>query len=724
MYERADWQLFIRPETLPQKAGCNPYQIGRVALKELIDNALDNGAEVTLTGEPGFYRIADTGTGIEPSEIPRLFAVNRPLLSSKLKRLPLRGMLGNGLRVVMGAVAAYGGSIAVTSRGHRLTLAVDTITGSTRVVSDEPVPLAPGTVVEIGLRLFSGAEREPADLAIAFARMGNVYCGASRPAWYSARDLQELFARVTPATTTVGAVIRDVFRLEHDDRRPAKALDHHEIETLHGRLRAACADDDADIGYIGELGGPEHYAWSTQITSIGDAKIPYCIEAWVECRRADNDEEVSGEVRLLVNRSPAIEKLTYYADSSGLTVDGCGIGTRIASAKRAIYMITLSLIAPHVRLMNDGKTPYDAAWLEMESAYLAASDNEDHERLPANARQIMYAARPGILERTGAEKLNDSYFTQTLLPDYIAANPEQCANWDVVFDARGHFNEPHTRRSIPIGTLAVREYLGDRPQPGPAVALNRHDLYPTSGPPNRYRNVCFIEKQGFDALLQQAQIAERFDLAIMSTKGMSVVAARMLLDRLAPLIDRIFVLHDFDVAGFSIFGTLGGNGRRYSFENTVNIIDLGLRLTDVEAMGLAAEPVVVKDFDARRDTLITHGATADEIEFLRQERVALNAMTSRQFVDFIERKLVEHGVEKVVPADDVIEAHACRLLEQHLGEKALAEIRDEITRKARSVRLPGDLALQVQELLRAEPSLPWDAALAIIVEQLDDGPGR
>jgi hypothetical protein len=65
----------------------------------------------------------------------------------------------------------------------------------------------------------------------------------------------------------------------------------------------------------------------------------------------------------------------------------------------------------------------------------------------------LYAARPKILALTCAEKLRDAYFTQTLLPDYIAKNPEQCADWDVVFGARGHFVEPHTGRSIPIGTL-------------------------------------------------------------------------------------------------------------------------------------------------------------------------------------------------------------------------------------------------------------------------------
>jgi hypothetical protein len=107
LYERADWTLFLRPETLPQKAGCDPGQIGRVVLKELLDNALDAGGDASLSSDGDCtYTISDDGPGIAPADVPRLFAVNRPLLSSKLKRLPLRGMLGNGLRVVMGAVGA------------------------------------------------------------------------------------------------------------------------------------------------------------------------------------------------------------------------------------------------------------------------------------------------------------------------------------------------------------------------------------------------------------------------------------------------------------------------------------------------------------------------------------------------------------------------------------------------------------------------------------------
>jgi hypothetical protein len=365
----------------------------------------------------------------------------------------------------------------------------------------------------------------------------------------------------------------------------------------------------------------------------------------------------------------------------------------------------------------------EAAWQVMPAAYLAASDDG---ALPANARQVIYAARGDILALTGAEKLGDAYFTQTLLPDYIAAHPDECADWDVVFDARGHFVEPHTGRSIPVGTLAVREYLGKRPRSGSSLALSANDRYPTSGPENRYRNILFIEKEGFDPLLQQARIAERYDLAIMSTKGMSVTAARMLLDRLAPRIDRVFVLHDFDISGFSIFGTLGTDGRRYVYENIVHMIDLGLRLEDVEAMGLQSEPVVVTDRDARVETLRRHGATWKETAFLcghvRDEgedarRVELNAMTSRQFIDFLERKLDEHRVEKVVPNAATLSAHARRLIEQRLGEKALDEIRDRIAAEAATYPLPANLGDQVRDILAEDRELAWDHALAAILRE-------
>jgi len=83
-------------------------------------------------------------------------------------------------------------------------------------------------------------------------------------------------------------------------------------------------------------------------------------------------------------------------------------------------------------------TQKEAAWQIMEEAYMAASGNGT---LPALARQIFYQARPKIMQLTDDKELAYGYFSQTLLPDYIE---EHGVGWNVVYDARGHFEEPHT----------------------------------------------------------------------------------------------------------------------------------------------------------------------------------------------------------------------------------------------------------------------------------------
>jgi hypothetical protein len=113
---------------------------------------------------------------------------------------------------------------------------------------------------------------------------------------------------------------------------------------------------------------------------------------------------------------------------------------------------------------------------------------------------------------------------------------------------------------------------------------------------------------------------------------------------------------------------------------------------------------------------MAHGATEEEIEFLRTQRVELNAMTSRQFIDFIESKLEEHGVEKLVPDADIIEAQARRVIERRLTEEALAGMRDEIARQAAMTELPEDLRQLVEAKLQADPTLSWDVAVARVLK--------
>lgn len=76
---------------------------------------------------------------------------------------------------------------------------------------------------------------------------------------------------------------------------------------------------------------------------------------------------------------------------------------------------------------------------------------------------------------------------------------------------------------------------------------------PTHGPLNRFKNVLLIEKEGFQQIFAAAGIERRYDLAIMSTKGMNTSEVRRLVEQLPGV--RFFVMHDFDKSGFSILGT-------------------------------------------------------------------------------------------------------------------------------------------------------------------------
>ena len=356
----------------------------------------------------------------------------------------------------------------------------------------------------------------------------------------------------------------------------------------------------------------------------------------------------------------------------------------------------------------------DVAFEVMARAYADASDDGE---LPANARQIMYAARPEIQERTG-KQLDDQYFTQTLLPNYMATYPEQTSDWDVVFDDRGHFTEPHTGYMIGLGTLNVREYVAGAHE----MQIEQAGLSPahivTRGPRCAYGALLYIEKEGFTPILEQVRLDKRFDIGIMSSKGMSVTAARELADEIChayriPLL----VLHDFDKSGFSILGTFTRREtRRYTFENAIKVVDLGIRLGDIR--GLQTEDAFDRGAeDTRRANLEKNGAKPAEVEFLLGRRVELNAMTSRQFVAFVEGKLIANGVRKIVPPNaDLIASYQAFARGQQV-EKIVS--RELAKLNGVKVSVPRDLRARVEDYLRQQPAVRWDKAVAAIVSNKD-----
>jgi len=343
-------------------------------------------------------------------------------------------------------------------------------------------------------------------------------------------------------------------------------------------------------------------------------------------------------------------------------------------------------------------TQKEAAWEVLEDAYMAASANGT---LPASARQIYYQARPKIMAMTDDKALAYEYFSQTLLPDYIE---ERGVDWDVVYDARGAFVEPHTNRRIGCGTIEVDNYLAAAKDPKIVPADFAAANVDVIGPSGSLSGILFCEKEGFNPLFRAVKLANRYDLMIVSTKGVSVTAARRLIDEVCGEFDLpLFVLHDFDFAGFLILGTLQRDTRRFQFSCAIEVVDLGLRIDDIA--GLETEPAAAtktRESELRRQ-LAENGASEAEADFLLGHRVELNAMTSDALIAMIERKLDAYGLKKVIPADDLL-ANTYRAF--HAANSCVRGSRRWSSSSTKRPSLPTSRTTWSNAFARSSPSTP------------------
>jgi hypothetical protein len=362
----------------------------------------------------------------------------------------------------------------------------------------------------------------------------------------------------------------------------------------------------------------------------------------------------------------------------------------------------------------------EVAFDVMEQAYNHASGGGKYY---ANARQIMYAARPLMLAKQPSLSLDGKfsvYFTQVILKDYLE---EENPNWKVVWDARGHLIEPYTGESIGLGGVAVMEYIKGWTEdfdeyPEPDIIAERIE---TKGPANRFGAVLFIEKEGFTEILKDAGIDKKYDIALMSTKGLPVKAACDLAQELEDNGVKIYVLHDFDLAGFKIVKTLR-EGTRMA-EGT-DVVELGLRMMDIA--GLESEPVEYSQRKDPREYLAECGATPEEQEFLVEKalqqswigrRVEINAMTSDQLIAWLEKKLREHSVKKVIPKNDTLVSayHRARYLQE-----LQTQIEEWKEGEERRDGAPRNLRKRVEKILAKHPKTGWDDAVWQCADEDED----
>ena len=121
---------------------------------------------------------------------------------------------------------------------------------------------------------------------------------------------------------------------------------------------------------------------------------------------------------------------------------------------------------------------------------------------------------------------------------------------------------------------------------------------------------------------------------------------------------------------------------RYRFAHTIEAIDLGIRLNDVETWQLESERVIYGKSNPVVN-LRQNGASKKEIAFLYRgqkageghvgERVELNAFSSARFLEWIEGNLEREGVQRVVPEAGALETAYRREME---NQRTQAELRE------------------------------------------------
>lgn len=343
----------------------------------------------------------------------------------------------------------------------------------------------------------------------------------------------------------------------------------------------------------------------------------------------------------------------------------------------------------------------DICYERMSDAWAQASDGG---RLPTHWRQVFYVMRPICDEHPDSDRaLRDSTF-KNILESYLE---DHRPGWDVLRGARGVFKEPFAAENdngLAMSTMNVRGYLAAGPPTPELVELASR--YPTKGARNRIAAALICEKEGFDELLQAERIPERYDLALVSTKGISAIAAR---DLVRGLHVPCFTLHDLDKNGFVM-------AAGFPFAT-----DIGIRLVDVEKWGLEPEEQRHPNPAKTRSNLLCNGATGEEAAFIAGgQRVELNMFTSRDFIAFVEEKLSEHEVTKVVPDADTLAA-AWRRAHQVIRVNAFIRSTRDETHETPDLDVsipspPADLADRIRDSFEKDAARSWDSVLWDLAE--------
>ena len=728
--ERPDWSLFRSIDGLQQKAGVPATRLRRLVMKEIADNGLDTGTgiEAGQIDDHGFY-VADNGPGLDgtPQEIAELFSIRRPMRSSKLLRLPQRGALGNGLRVVAGAVLASEGSLVVVTRNRRIVLRPEA-DGSTTVVEVAPVNHPVGTRIEIGFGPALPSDSDPfawLRQAGEIAFKGSSYDGKSSPFWYDPVQFHELLlahgkqpvrSLIAQLDGCTGGKAGEIVAAAGLDRMACASVNRSQAAGLLEAARKHARPVSPErLGFVGrDAYSQQHYHGIVRSnvligSTTPQADIPFVVEAWARKTGEKGDIKVA----MLINRSPITGEIKTYRDSDkDIALFGCGLSHAVVgSPKKGSYDIRVNITTPYCPITSDGKAPNLRPFVTAICAAIAAATKKAQRAAPKqrrvsqkdvvldnlddaianasgdgeyrfNERQLFYQLRPIVLEQTGQPLLVGNF--KAIVTDYETEHGEIAGMYR---EPRGSIYHPHRGDDIALGTLSVEDY--ERP------------LW-------TFNKLAYVEKEGFSEALKDSGWPERHDCALMSSKGFTTRAARDLVDKLAEHDEpcTIYCVHDADAWGTMIYQTFQ-EATKARGARKVRIVNLGLEPWEAIADGLEVEDVErgekrkpVADYVLERDD----GKRWEE--WLQTHRVELNAMTTPQFIAWLDRKMANHGDGKLVPPSDVVV--------QELEERLEAEMRSIVTERIlREANLEGQLAKALNEIKR-----PTGPALTSGIERM------
>jgi hypothetical protein len=139
-----------------------------------------------------------------------------------------------------------------------------------------------------------------------------------------------------------------------------------------------------------------------------------------------------------------------------------------------------------------------------------------------------------------------------------------------------------------------------------------------------------------------------------------------------------YCIHDADAAGTMIYQGLQ-EATRARPARKVRIINLGLEAPEATEMDLEVEKIVrEKEYAEKTWRPVADYVEDDWAEWYQDHRIELNAMTSRQFLDWLDAKF-EDQVGKLIPPAEVAADH----LERCVRAKLERSIIDELIREAR-----------------------------------------